>query len=230
MAGAWYAPAIVHRVGSQPRGMMRRLHWATVVVLATSACGDSEARTPQSTAAPAPAASLAPKGGGMVDSVIPIPEALRRFKIGLAEVTTLSDDAPRTRDELVRRFALAVEGRDSVALARLAVNRAEFAYLYYPSSRYTRRPYELDPALLWFLTQQSSGKGYARLLRRLGGTPLTVVDHACAGQPTREGENVLWQGCTLSVRVGTDTVPRRLFGTVLERDGRFKLMSFANDF
>jgi hypothetical protein len=45
-----------------------------------------------------------------------------------------------------------------------------------------------------------------------------------------EEANTLWDECVLRFRgaVG-DTVNRRLFGSIIERRGRYKLVSYAND-
>jgi hypothetical protein len=169
----------------------------------------------------APAAAAAPS----------IAESLERFRAGLPAVTALAGGAP-SRDSLVRRFARAVERRDTVALREMALSRAEFAYLYYPSTRYVRRPYELDPETLWFLSLQNSEKGIGRLLERRGGRPLGLVAHACADAPTVEGENRLHDRCVVDHRPpGADSVERRrLFGTIIERAGAFKFVSYANDY
>jgi hypothetical protein len=41
-----------------------------------------------------------------------------------------------------------------------------------------------------------------------------------------EGENRLHERC--EVRVNAAGTPTRLFGTILERDGRFKFLGYAN--
>src|SRR3712207_7674926 len=45
----------------------------------------------------------------------------------------------------ISRFVRAVETSDTTALRDLALSRAEFAYLYYPESPLSRRPYEEPP-------------------------------------------------------------------------------------
>lgn len=160
-----------------------------------------------------------------------IEASLRRFREGLPAVTALAGGAP-SRDSLVRRLARAVERRDTLAVREMTLSRAEFAYLYYPSTQYVRPPYELAPETLWFLSQQNSEKGAGRLLQRHGGRALGLVDHACPREPAAQGANRLWEECTVRYRpAGADSVARRrLFGTIIERGGRFKFVSYANDF
>ena len=188
------------------------------------ACG-----APPRDAAPADSA-VAAVAAGVVDSIIPIDEALRRFRADLgAAPTTL--DGERSRDALVRRFVRAVETRDTSALRAMALSRAEFAYLYYPESPLSRRPYEEPPALLWFRIQEGSSAGAVRVLRRHGGAPLGFVSYGCEGAPKREGASAFWERCRVRrVRAPGDTVDERLFGSIVARDGRYKFVSYANDF
>src|SRR5262245_7724799 len=77
---------------------------------------------------------------GYVDSILPIPEQVRRFTENLAPVSQLAGGT-KSRDALVTQFAKAVERADTTALRRMVLSRAEFAYLYYPFSQYTHPPY-----------------------------------------------------------------------------------------
>lgn len=159
-----------------------------------------------------------------VDSIFPPDEQLRRFRLGLEPADTLRH-AAADRADLVARFRHALEHHDTLALRRLVLDRAEYGYLYYPGSRYTRPPLQQDPGIAWLLLQANSEKGIARVLRRFGGTPLPFATHQCGSEPEREGRNSLWTGCVL----GTGDSATRLFGSIIERDGRFKFVSYAND-
>ena len=149
---------------------------------------------------------------------------MHRFRAGLLEVDSLSGGAS-SRGELVRRFVRAVEKQDTLELRALLLNRAEFAYLYFPTTRFARPPLRTDPALLWFQMQMNSEKGIVRLLRRHGGTDAGFRGHACETAPVMEGENRLWERCTVRL---ADGGMDRWFGTVIERGGRYKLVSYAN--
>jgi hypothetical protein len=164
-----------------------------------------------------------------VDSILPPEEELRRFREGLAETARL-DGGERSRQALVRAFVRAVERADTAAARRMILSRAEFAYLYYPSTAFTRPPKRMSPALLWFLTMQESEKGIGRLFARRGGGPLGYVSSRCAPEPRVEGRNRLWDGCTVTVRRDGDRKTERLFSTILERDGQFKFVSYQNEY
>jgi hypothetical protein len=162
-----------------------------------------------------------------VDSAIPIEEALRRFREGLRQPKSLQGGFT-SRERLVRSFVRALEARDTAALGRMALGMAEFALFYYPSSPMSRRPYELAPGLLWFQLQGESNRGASLLLAERAGRPLGYLGHTC-GQPRTEGENRLHPYCGLRrVSETGDMVTERLFGLIIERDGKYKFVSYAN--
>ncbi len=179
----------------------------------------------------APFATAPPADGGTVDSIIPLPEALRRFKADLPPVHALAGGAP-SREALIARFVEALKHQDTTAVRALVLDRAEFAYLYYPSSVHSAPPRALAPSLAWFLIQQQSEKGITRSFRRLGGLSLQADSLACAEGPHQEGQSSLWSNCTVALRLDAkgSAERHRLFGSIIERDGRFKFVSYANQF
>lgn len=193
-----------------------------LLVAVASAChGESESGA-------AHAAELVP--GGVVDSILPIDEELRRFRADLPAEAALLAEVALSREALVERFVDALARADLAELRSLALNRAEFAYLYYPFTRYTLPPYELGPGLLWFQIQNRSSRGLTRALTRLGGEPLRYVGHECNPIPQSEERNTLWTNCEVELRLPDGESYRgRLFGTILEREGRFKFVSYSNE-
>jgi len=170
--------------------------------------------------------------GYVVDSILPVAEELRRFRAALGgdSAVRLVGGSP-SRDALVRRFVRALAANDTADLQRMAVRSREFADLYYPESPYTHAPYRQAPALAWSLMQNPSASGLTRLVRRLGGKPIRYVDHRCEPTLVHEGRNVRYTGCLLRlVDEAGDTVTKRYFGSILERDGQFKFLSYTNQF
>jgi hypothetical protein len=164
---------------------------------------------------------------GVVDSIFPIEEEIRRFRVGLPEVNALAGGAS-SRDQLVDRFLHAIEQADSAALTPLALTRPEFGWLYYPHTMYTRRPYELSPALVWFQMQNSTSSSLTRVFRSLAGRPLHATGYRCEEEPKREGPNVVWSECRVTLDPpGGEAANVRLFGSIVERDGVFKFVSYA---
>jgi hypothetical protein len=165
--------------------------------------------------------------GGVVDSILPIEEMLRRFRATIPSIDTLEQASP-SLDRLVQRLAEAVGTRDSSALRAMTLTRREFAWLYYPESPLSRPPYDAPPSLLWGQILASSDEGARALVNRLGGAPIRVAELTCP-PPEIEGRNRLHKRCTVRFSAPNRTqLSGNLFGTVLERDGRFKLISFAN--
>jgi hypothetical protein len=85
------------------------------------------------------------------------------------------------------------------------------------------------PGLVWMQMQLNSEKGIVRLLRRFGGSDTGFRGYACEAEPVVEGENRMWERCAVRL-AGAEggEVEARWFGSIIERDGHFKLMSYAN--
>jgi hypothetical protein len=170
--------------------------------------------------------------GYVVDSIFPVDEEIRRFrsKIGGTPVTALAYGSP-SRDALIRRIVRDVASGDSIDLAKAAVTPREFIDLVYPNSPYTHPPYKESPSIVWMQIANPSNSGFVRLMRRLGGQPWRYESHKCDVKPEHQGTNALWLGCTIRVlNPQHETTTQRWFGTIIERDGTFKVVSFANQF
>ena len=188
------------------------------IVIAAMACESPSAREPKSAEA-----------GTAVDSVVPRKEALRRFREAMPPVEYLQEGESSVA-ALIGAYARALQARDTAAIARLAISRAEFAWLYYPTTPQGLPPYDVEPGLLWFLMSSRSDKGARRALTVYGGHKAQVLGHDCGQSGTREGENTIWGPCTVRwVRKGGDTVSIKLLGQIIERDHRYKVLSYSND-
>jgi hypothetical protein len=171
------------------------------------------------------------KPGDRIDSILPMPEYLRRFREGLAQPVEFRDGAA-SPERLARRFLSAVSARDTGAFSALMISRAEFAWLVFPHHLYAAPPYELDPEIFWMRLTAGSARGLGRTLERLGGRPLAFRALDCRRDTlqVREGPLRVWGWCGIRYREGDSLQTRRLFGSIVEREGRFKLLSYANDF
>ena len=157
--------------------------------------------------------------GYVIDSIHPPEEALRRFRAGLDTAAVLA--GPQSRDALYERFASAVAARDSAALVALIIDRAEYAFLIYPELAISRPPYRQPPEIAWLLSATATGGGIAKLLAR--ADRLELLAYHCP-EAEREGAVQVWRDCTVRVRdaSGGDARHLRLFGAIVERDGRYK--------
>jgi hypothetical protein len=163
-----------------------------------------------------------------VDSAVSRDVALAQFRAPLgAEVTEL-DSEVRSRDALVDRYVSLLARRDTVGLAKLALSKSEFAWLYYPTNPISLPPYDLSPGLMWFQLEGNSRKGLLHALEERGGIDLKVVGYRCE-RTTTEGENQIHERCALRrVQAPGDTIAEILFGGIIERHGRFKLIGHTN--
>lgn len=213
---------------------------AVAVALLLAACdGQSAVRTAQasptdSTARVEVARSrqdsiVRSRPGYVVDSILPVEEEIRRFQTTIPTRPTTFAHGASSRAALVAAFVRALERNDTTSLARLVVDRAEFGYLVYPTSPNAAPPYRQPPALVWMARAAMTDKGLMRLLERFGGKPLGYTGFTCRDSADRQGENRLWSGCVVSrVTPAGDTTSLRMFGAIVERAGRFKLLSLAN--
>ena len=164
-----------------------------------------------------------------VDSVFPIDEEIRRFRVGLTEATELTEGAS-SPEGLADLFIQRLAAGDTLGLASLALSREEFAWLYYPHTMYTTPPYELSPALVWFQLQNRSSRGLNRALQRYAGEELHYTGIRCPDEGEAFGEGWIRHGCAVLGRLPDDTeVEERLFGSILELSGRYKLVGFSNE-
>lgn len=167
---------------------------------------------------------------GVVDSALPIATLLHRFRGATPDTLSMMSGGASSPDASARALLAALEARDTAAVQALVLTRAEFAWLYYPHSRYTEPPYALGPELVWLTLSASSAKGAGRLLDRFGGQRLRFVSLTCADTVIHEGPNRILPGCVTRFSAA-DSAPRdlRLFSALLSRDGRYKFLSYAND-
>ena len=197
-----------------------------VPLVLSGACAETSPRTAADSQAAHVAAVAA--AGGIVDSILPSDEVLRRFRENLPVADTLQH-AAASRDGLVREFLKAVSASDTLTLNRLVLDRSEFAYLYYPTAAISKPPYEAPPQLLWGQILQASNDGLPRVLSRAAGQSLALSRVTCADSIVREGTNRLHNACTVTVGIGRGTpIEARWFGTIIERDGRFKFIGYGN--
>jgi hypothetical protein len=206
-------------------GMKAASRLGLLVVLA--ACnGSAEAGAPAGAAPAAAADSSNATARRDVESTTAA--ALAHFREPLTEPAGFEGAAP-TREALVERYVRALEAADTAAFAPMMITRAEYAWLYYPFTKYTRPPYAMEPDVLWLLLVQNAEKGIVRALREYGGRSLGYAGHSCNDENVMVGENRLWNACGVKLRRDGETIEVRLFGTIVERDARFKFLSYSND-
>ncbi len=170
--------------------------------------------------------------GYVVDSILSTDEELRRFRaaVGGDSAAEFTGGSPN-REALVQRFVSAVAATDTNELRAMAIHAREFADLYYVDSPYSRAPYRQSPALAWRMIQNPSSAGLTQMLTRFGGRKLEYISHKCDPTVEHEGSTTRYAGCLVIAREpdGT-TVTRRYFGSIMERGGQFKFLSYSNQY
>jgi hypothetical protein len=165
-----------------------------------------------------------------VDTLHPPAEALSRFRDGLPIADSLSGGAA-SRDELVAHFVDAVARQDTAAVRAMVLDRAEYGWIYFPSLQRMNPATHMQPEVMWMLHAQESQKGITRVLRRLGGGQARFGGYACEAAPRVEGANRYWDACTMeTVAEDGENAIIKLFGSLIGRGGRWKIVSYANDF
>jgi hypothetical protein len=206
------------------RAVVIRIKVILLVLLGATGCRqqDEEREPSQDSAVTAatPAETMADRAPSM-DSL------LWRFQAGVPEPSVLNDASP-SAEALTRRYLDAVARSDMLALRGMHITRAEYAHLYFPSSKMMKPPYELPPDVAWLLLTAESNKGIGSVMRRFGGRGLTFESVGCPGEPLREGPTIVWRDCVVRFRSnGASVQERPLFAAIIERDGRFKFFSYA---
>jgi hypothetical protein len=209
---------------------MPRRHAVTVASLLSAlilaaACGP---RTGRSRVASAGEVAVPPAAATHVDSLVPRDTAIARFQATAKPVSALTNGY-RSRDALVKAYARAIATRDTLTLARMAITRDEFAFLYYPTTPQGLPPYDLAPALMWFMLQQNSRKGLLHTLEERRTQLAHYRGHECPDSASHEGPNTVWGPCLVAYEQAPgDVVKERLFSQVIERDGKYKMLNFSN--
>lgn len=226
---------MVDRMDRLPPAVTRALR-ALVLWCAVAACGQGHAAAadPARTEAVARARQDSinrAQPGYVVDSILPVEEQLRRFRAGLPDTLRMFEGGASSRDALVWAFARNLEAADTGALVRLTISRAEFAWLVYPDSPLSAPPYRQAPDVAWMRHGAASSAGLGRLIDRLGGSRLGLKSWGCLEGPINEGANTVWRDCAVRFeKAGAGEQTLRLFSSIIGRNGRFKILSYANGF
>jgi hypothetical protein len=176
---------------------------------------------------PAPSADTARAypPGYVVDSIHSPEESLRRFRAGTDSVSSLAGQ-PSLR-ELLAEFTRAATARDTAALRAIALDRREFGWLVYPESRLSRAPYRQPPDVAWLMLQNASDGGMRKLIARI--PTMSLLATHCPDSVQVEGRMRTVSGCTVRVQTPDNVRDMRLFGRVVELNGRWKIVGYDGD-
>jgi hypothetical protein len=121
----------------------------------------------------------------------------------------------------------AVERRDLDRLRALALNEDEFRDVVWPDLPAARPERNLPFEYVWNDLRMKSASSLARTLDRFAETPMTLVRVRFDGATSQHRHHLVHRETVLVVRMSDGSEQDvRLFGSVLEQRGRYKVFSY----
>jgi hypothetical protein len=132
--------------------------------------------------------------------------------------------------DLARAVVEALERADVPTLQALALNEEEFRNHVWPELPAARPERNLPFSFVWGDLHQKSEASLDRIIASVRGRRLDVVDVRSLGATTRYDTYLVHRQTQLTVRDDDGKLQQvRLFGSILEKDGRFKVFSYVTD-
>lgn len=134
----------------------------------------------------------------------------------------------QSASELATAVLGALERRDVTALHELALDEREFENHVWPDLPAARPERNMPMSFVWGDLHQKSEASLGRILASRGGQRFSLVSVRFAGGTTAYDSYLVHRQTVLGVRDSTGAeVNLRVFGSVLEKDGRFKVFSYV---
>jgi hypothetical protein len=131
---------------------------------------------------------------------------------------------------LADRVLGALAARDIAALQALPLSEQEFRHIVWPELPASRPDMGMPSEYAWRTLAQNSLANLAQMLDSHGGHRYRLVDVVFDGETTRYASFTVRRKARLIVHDQRGTERHlRLFGAVVERNGRFKLFSYVAD-
>lgn len=133
-------------------------------------------------------------------------------------------------EALAREVLKLVEFRDAHRLEQLALSGREFADLVWPELPAARPERNLPLDYVWTDLRTKSRAHLGRIAEQFGGRRYELVGVSFLGETTKYRSYAVHRKTELTVRAADGHEERlRLFGSILEQRGRYKLFSFVVD-
>ena len=133
-------------------------------------------------------------------------------------------------DALAQAVLDAVAARDEAALRRLALDEQEFREHVWPELPASRPERNMPFSYVWTDLRTKSDAGLSGVLLSHGGRTYTLDRIRFGGSTTQYRTFVVHRESAIEVHDGDgrrETL--QLFGSVIEKDGRFKVFSYVVD-
>jgi hypothetical protein len=153
--------------------------------------------------------------------------------IALLTVSCSTAPLPNAQDSpeaLSRAVLAAIEKRDTGALLALAIDKEEFTEQVWQELPAARPERNLSPAFVWGDLNQKSNITLRGTLTAHGGRKYQFISIRFLGETTQYDSYRVHRESELTVK-DADGVERqiRVFGSVLEKGGRYKAFSYVID-
>ena len=133
-------------------------------------------------------------------------------------------------EAVARRVIELLEAGDAEGLRAMAVSREEFHRVVYPELPASDPKRNTSADFLFGMTDRRSRRDLAFTLSRYAGQRIDLVAVDFLGATTEHRTFRVHRKAALTVRTPDgDRVVVRLFGSMIERDGRYKVFSFVTD-
>ena len=133
-------------------------------------------------------------------------------------------------EALARAVLAAIEKRDAETLRALALNRKEFAEHVWPELPAARPERNLSPSFVWGDLNQKSNIMLRATLNAHGGKRYQLVSVHFQGETTEYESYRVRRESELTVTDANGTERKiRVFGSMIERGGRYKVFSYVVD-
>ena len=134
-----------------------------------------------------------------------------------------------SKDAVVEAALRAIAARDGSTLASLAVSESEFRKHIWPGLPASDPKVGMPLDYVWADTSQKNENYMAQLLAEHGGRDYRLIAVTFGGETTDYGAFRVHRKTTLDVRGPAGPVTVRLFGSLVESGGRWKIYSFVVD-
>ena len=133
-------------------------------------------------------------------------------------------------EALAREVLRAVDAHDVERLRQLAVTEQEFREIVWPDLPASEPRTNLTADYVWKDLHFKSEVGLRETLGAFSGRDLDLVKLSFHGETSQYGHFLVHRDARVLVRHEDATEERvKLFGSVLEQDGRFKVFSYVTD-
>lgn len=134
-----------------------------------------------------------------------------------------------SKDAAVVAFLQALAARDAEALSQQVVNETEFLKHIWPALPASRPDVGMPADRAWAEQAQRNATFLAQTLAQHGGRRYELVAASFGGAATTYGRFTIHPEAALDVRDAGGVREVRLFGSMIESGGRWKIYSFVVD-